>query len=43
VIAAGQPFTYRSFPQMPHSMHSHDPKLFVDTLTEWYATLPAAA
>jgi pimeloyl-ACP methyl ester carboxylesterase len=43
VTGAGQPFTYRSFPQMPHSMHSHDPKLYTDTLTEWYAALPQSA
>jgi len=43
VTAAGQPFTYRSFPHMPHSMHGHDPKLYADTLTEWYPTLPDVA
>jgi len=40
VTGAGQAFTYRSFPQMPHSMHGADPKLYADTLTDWYATLP---
>lgn len=43
VTAAGQPFTYRSFPGMPHSVHGHDPKLYADTLTEWYAGLRHAA
>ena len=40
---AGQPFDYRSFPQMGHSMHGQDPKLFADTLSEWAASLPADA
>jgi hypothetical protein len=35
VEAAGQPFDYRSFPQMGHAMHSQDPQLFADTLSEW--------
>ena len=43
VTAAGQTFTYRSLPTMPHSMHSQDPKLYADALTEWYAALPGAA
>ncbi len=43
VTASTQPFTYRSFPTTPHSMHSHDPKLFADTFTAWYAALPDAA
>jgi pimeloyl-ACP methyl ester carboxylesterase len=37
VEGAGQPFDYRSFPQMGHSMHGQDPALFVETLTEWAA------
>jgi pimeloyl-ACP methyl ester carboxylesterase len=37
VEAAGQPFDYRSFPQMGHSMHGQDPKLFADTVSEWAA------
>jgi pimeloyl-ACP methyl ester carboxylesterase len=40
VAAAGQPFEYRSFPEMPHSMHGADPKRFVQTLVEWATTLP---
>ena len=36
---AGQPLDYRSFPQMGHSMHGQDPKLFADTLSEWAATI----
>jgi pimeloyl-ACP methyl ester carboxylesterase len=43
VEAAGQPFDYRSFPQMGHSMHGQDPKLFADTLTEWANGLPPSA
>ncbi|MCD2197169.1 alpha/beta hydrolase [Actinomycetospora endophytica] len=39
VTAAGAPIEYRSFPDMPHSMHEHDPKRYVETLLEWVATL----
>lgn len=39
VEGAGNPFTYRSFPEMPHSMHGHDPQTYVDTLTEWLEAL----
>jgi pimeloyl-ACP methyl ester carboxylesterase len=39
VEAAGQAFDYRSFPQMGHAMHSQDPKLFADTLTDWASGL----
>jgi pimeloyl-ACP methyl ester carboxylesterase len=35
----GQPVTYRSFPQMGHSMHGQDPKLFAETLIEWSGSL----
>jgi pimeloyl-ACP methyl ester carboxylesterase len=41
VEGAGQPFDYRSFPQMGHAMHSQDPALFATTLTEWALGLPA--
>jgi len=37
---AGQPFDYRSFPQMGHSMHGQDPQLFADTLSGWAAEIP---
>jgi pimeloyl-ACP methyl ester carboxylesterase len=37
---AGQPFLYRSFPEMGHVMHALDPALFTRTLTEWAETLP---
>jgi pimeloyl-ACP methyl ester carboxylesterase len=40
VEGAGQPFDYRSFPQMGHSMHGQDPQLFAKTLTEWALALP---
>jgi pimeloyl-ACP methyl ester carboxylesterase len=39
IEAAGQPFEYRSFPQMPHSMHGADPALFTQTLVDWAAKL----
>ena len=37
VEAAGNAFTYRSFPQMPHSMHENDPDTYAATVTEWLA------
>jgi pimeloyl-ACP methyl ester carboxylesterase len=40
VEGAGQPFTYRSFPEMPHSMHGADPELYARTVTEWASALP---
>jgi pimeloyl-ACP methyl ester carboxylesterase len=40
VEAAGQPFTYRSFPEMPHSMHGSDPELYARIVTEWASSLP---
>jgi hypothetical protein len=40
VESAGQPCTYRDFPQVPHEMHQIDPKLFATTLLEWVDTLP---
>jgi pimeloyl-ACP methyl ester carboxylesterase len=43
VEAAGQPFDYRSFPQMGHSMHGQDPQLFADTLSGWAATIQPTA
>ena len=39
VAATGSPLEYRSFPEMPHSMHEHDPKRYVETLLEWVSTL----
>ncbi|MGW1564082.1 alpha/beta fold hydrolase [Streptomyces sp. NPDC002144] len=39
VTAAGQRFTYRAFPEMPHSMHGHDPKTYARTVVEWSTTL----
>jgi len=35
VTAAGQRIEYKSFPQMGHSMHGQDPKLYRDSLFEW--------
>ncbi len=40
VEAAGQPFTYRSFPEMPHSMHGSDAELYARTVTDWAPALP---
>jgi len=42
VTGAGQEFAYRSFPDMPHSMHGHRPELYARTVTEWAAGLPPA-
>jgi hypothetical protein len=40
LAAAGRAVDYQSFPTMGHSMHGQDPRLFVDTLARWSATLP---
>ncbi|GAB2530101.1 alpha/beta fold hydrolase [Nocardia heshunensis] len=37
VTAAGQPITYRSFPEASHAMHSTDPKLYAQTVIDWVA------
>ncbi len=39
VELTGNSFTYRSFSQMPHSMHDHQPQTYVDTVTAWLDTL----
>jgi pimeloyl-ACP methyl ester carboxylesterase len=43
VEGAGQPFEYRSFPQMGHAMHAQDPALFAKTLSEWALALTEPA
>ena len=43
VTGAGQPFDYVSLPTMPHSLHGHDERLYVDTLLGWAAHLDAPA
>jgi pimeloyl-ACP methyl ester carboxylesterase len=40
IRSAGQEVTYKSFPQMGHSMHGQDPDLFAATLVEWAKGLP---
>jgi pimeloyl-ACP methyl ester carboxylesterase len=35
VTEAGQPFDHLSLPEMPHSLHGHDPQLYADTLLGW--------
>jgi pimeloyl-ACP methyl ester carboxylesterase len=42
VTGAGNSFTYRAFPEMPHSMHGHAPELYAATLADWIATLDLA-
>jgi pimeloyl-ACP methyl ester carboxylesterase len=39
VEGTGNSFTYRSFPEMPHSMHGHDPALYADTVNDWLTGL----
>ena len=39
IESTGNPFTYRSFPSMPHSMHGADPATFTRTIREWIETL----
>ena len=39
IESTGNPFTYRSFPSMPHSMHGADPATFARTVGEWIETL----
>ena len=41
VKLAGNSIDYRSFPQMPHSMHDAQPKQFADLLIEFEAKLRA--
>ena len=39
VRRAGQSFEVRSFPDVPHSMHTHDPESYVDAVLGWCAGL----
>jgi hypothetical protein len=39
VEAAGNAFTYRSFPEMPHSMHGSAPDTYAAMVAEWLAAL----
>lgn len=39
VEGTGNPFTYLSFPDHPHSMHGADPITYVKTVTKWVADL----
>jgi pimeloyl-ACP methyl ester carboxylesterase len=41
IEAAGQTFTYHSFPEMGHMMHRQDPALYVKTLKTWVKGLSA--
>lgn len=41
IRSAGPEVTYKSFPQMGHSMHGQDPELFATTLIDWARSLPA--
>jgi len=39
VTGAGNSFTYKSFPTMPHSMHGYAPDVYATTLIEWVDSL----
>ncbi|MFF9410752.1 alpha/beta fold hydrolase [Streptomyces anandii] len=39
ITAAGQRFTCRAFPEVPHSMHGHDPETYARTVIEWATAL----
>ncbi len=39
VTAAGQVFTCRAFPDMPHMMHLYQPELYARTVVEWLSAL----
>jgi len=39
IEAAGQPFEYLPFPQIPHSMHGADPELFTRVISNWAASV----
>jgi len=39
VEQAGNSFTYRSFPHMPHCMHGDQPQTYVDAVTAWLDTV----
>ncbi len=39
IEGTGSSFTYRSLPEQPHSMHTHDPITYVTVITEWFASL----
>ena len=41
ISAAGQPFIYKSLPEMGHVLHFLDPPLFAGLVTEWAGTLPS--
>jgi pimeloyl-ACP methyl ester carboxylesterase len=39
----GQPFTFHSFPDKGHLMHTEDPQLYRKTFLDWVNTLPSEA
>lgn len=41
VTGTGNTFTYKAFPRMPQSLHSHSPEVYAATISEWIEeTLP---
>ena len=39
ITGAGNSFTYKSYPKMPHSMHGYAPAEYAQTVTNWADTL----
>lgn len=39
VTAAGQAFSYRPFPDKPHTLHAYEPELYARTVVDWASTL----
>jgi hypothetical protein len=39
VTEAGNPFEYVSLPEMGHSLHGQDPRLYAETLVDWWSAL----
>ena len=43
LTAAGVDVTYRSFPDVGHSMHGERPELYVETLLDWATSIDATS
>jgi pimeloyl-ACP methyl ester carboxylesterase len=43
VESTGNSFTLRTFPEMPHAMHSADPQTYATTVTDWLDALEPRA
>ena len=40
-LLAGVSVDYRSFPDVGHSMHGEQPDVYVETLLDWFRSLPS--